>query len=395
MSALYDEHFHKLVDADLDLIGFNNGIYNIRTEEFFPYSKEYLVTKTVGYDFDDSNFELKDDVIKFLREIFADNDIYEYMLSVLSSCLDGKNREETISFWTGVSSKQTGSNGKSTLCNLLSAAFGDYFLNGHPSIITGKIEKAQSANPAVHSLKGKRLVVFQEIETDDDTTTAKVNMAKLKSYSGNDVSITARTLYKTQEEFKPTFQIVICMNKLPTLSTVDGGTRRRVRNVPFESKFVDDADDVKWRSYAGKVFEIDRNLKTQIPFMGAALMRILLNHYNIYYNSTVVIPSKIAVASSEFIEQHNKDINFIIQTIIKPHLIFTDNKRDFVQFVFLKKYVQDHVHSHKTISTTVLYDALEETFADNYNPRYRDANKKDFNKCLQYCTFDTRSNGEY
>ena len=317
------------------------------------------------------------------------------MLSVLSSCLDGKNREETISFWTGVSSKQTGSNGKSTLCNLLSAAFGDYFLNGHPSIITGKIEKAQSANPAVHSLKGKRLVVFQEIETDDDTTTAKVNMAKLKSYSGNDVSITARTLYKTREEFKPTFQIVICMNKLPTLSTVDGGTRRRVRNVPFESKFVDDADDVKWRSYAGKVFEIDRNLKTQIPFMGAALMRILLNHYNIYYNSTIIIPSKIAVASSEFIEQHNEDINFIIQTIIKPHLIFTDNKRDFVQFVFLKKYVQDHVHSHKTISTTVLYDAREETFADNYNPRYRDANKKDMSKCLQCCIFDTRSNSEY
>ena len=51
VSALYDENFHKLVDADLDLIGFNNGIYNIRTEEFFPYSKEYLVTKTVGYDF--------------------------------------------------------------------------------------------------------------------------------------------------------------------------------------------------------------------------------------------------------------------------------------------------------------------------------------------------------
>ena len=44
-----------------------------------------------------------------------------------------------------MSSKQTGSNGKSTLYNLLFAAFGDYFLNGHPSIITGKIEKAQSA----------------------------------------------------------------------------------------------------------------------------------------------------------------------------------------------------------------------------------------------------------
>ena len=124
-------------------------------------------------------------------------------------------------------------------------------------------------------------------------------------------------------------------------------------------------------------------------------MRILLDHYNIYHNSTVVIPSKIAIASSEFIEQHNEDINFVIPTIIiiKPHLIFTDNKRDYVQFVFLKKYVQDHCH--KTISTTVLYDALEEAFPDNYNPRYRDANKKDLSKCLQYCTFDTRSNYEY
>ena len=168
------------------------------------------------------------------------------MITALSSCLDGKNREETLSFWTGLSSKQTGSNGKSTLCMLLSAAFGEYFLNGHPSIITGKIEKAQSANPAVYELKGKRLVVFQEIETDDDTSTTKVNMAKLKSYSGNDVSITARTLYKMQEQCKPTFHIIICMNGLPTLSTIDGGTCRSIRKIPFQSKFVENANDKCW-----------------------------------------------------------------------------------------------------------------------------------------------------
>ena len=45
-------------------------------------------------------------------------------------------------------------------------------------------------------------------------------------------------------------------------------------------------------------FEIDHNLKTHIPFIGADLMRILLNQYNIYYNSTVVILYKIAVAST-------------------------------------------------------------------------------------------------
>ena len=191
------------------------------------------------------------------------------MITTLSSCLDGRNKEETLSFWTGVSSKQTGSNGKSTLCNLLASAFGEYFLNGHPSIITGKIEKAQCANPAVHSLKDKRLVVFQEIETEDDNSTATVNMAKLKSYTGNDVSISARTLYKKQEDFRPTFQVVICLNNLPKLSTVDGGTKRRVRNIPFKSKFVDNVDDEKWEKLQN-VNEIDRSLKQKTPAMGPA-----------------------------------------------------------------------------------------------------------------------------
>ena len=65
-----------------------------------------------------------------------------------------------------------------------------------------------------------------------------------------------------------------------------------------------------------------------------------------------------------------------------PYLKFTDNKRDFVQFAFIKKWVQDR--NHKSISSTTLYDALEETA--NYNPRYRDyVNKKDYSKCLQCC----------
>ena len=171
-----------------------------------------------------SNFKLiKADVLKFLRKIFADNDIYEYILM-------------TLSFWTGwAQNKQEATENQHDVIYYLQF-WGGYFLNGHPSIVTGKIEKAQCPNPGVHVLKGKCLVVFQKIETGDDNTFAKVNMAKLKSCSGNDISITARTLYKTQVEFKLTFQIVICMNKLPTLSTVDGGTCRRVQNIPFEKQ---------------------------------------------------------------------------------------------------------------------------------------------------------------
>ena len=86
------------------------------------------------------------------------------------------------------------------------------------------------------------------------------------------------------------------------LSTVDGGTKRRVRNVPFESKFVDDVDDAKW-SNCENMYAIDRSLKQRIPSMGPALMRILLDHYPVYqcFRSSVHVPSKISVATDEFI----------------------------------------------------------------------------------------------
>ena len=85
------------------------------------------------------------------------------------------------------------------------------------------------------------------------------------------------------------FQVIICMNRLPTLSTVDGGTERCVLNIPFESKFVDDVHNEKW-SNCENIFQIDRELKTFIPLMGPALMRILLKQYPIYSKKGVVVP---------------------------------------------------------------------------------------------------------
>ena len=75
-------------------------------------------------------------------------------------------------------------------------------------------------------------------------------------------------------------------------------------------------------------------------------MRILLECYQ---NSCLVVPSKITVDSAEFIEQHNDHINSIIRLTIKSIFNFTYNKRDDVQFVFIKKWIQDR--NFKSIST--------------------------------------------
>ena len=35
---------------------------------------------------------------------------YDFMLTTMNLCFDGRNKEETLSFWTGIRLKQTGSN---------------------------------------------------------------------------------------------------------------------------------------------------------------------------------------------------------------------------------------------------------------------------------------------
>ena len=223
------------MDTQLHLIGFDNGVYDLTSNTFRNMTRDDKITMTTGYNYehvyDAQDYHEELDLL--LKQIFPDTDILEYMLCFLGSCLCGKVNEELIHFWTGLSNKQTGSNGKSTFVSLLLLTFGDYAMCGHSSIITSKRENSSSANSALMALKGVRLVTFQEI---DDVN--NINMPVIKSLTGND-TVSGRQLYKTQETFLPQWHLVVCANKLPPVSSDDGGTQRRLRNVLFESKFVD------------------------------------------------------------------------------------------------------------------------------------------------------------
>ena len=108
------------------------------------------------------------------------------------------------------------------------------------------------------------------------------------------------------------------------------------------------------------MYAIDRSLKQRIPSMG---------HYPVYFSSTGKVLSKVSIGTEEFIEQHNEDTKYIIDSIIRPRLVFTHNKRDFVQLKFIHNWIEEHCF--KKIPQCAFYDVLEEQFADNYNPRYR------------------------
>ena len=110
----------------------------------------------------------------------------------------------------------------------MNSALGNYAKQGKSTVITSKIESSHSANPEMYSWMNKRYIMIEEPEHENEMS---INMAKLKDLSGG-VAITTRNVFQSSVEFKPGFNIVINANKVPKLSTIDGGTKRRIRNIP-------------------------------------------------------------------------------------------------------------------------------------------------------------------
>ena len=205
----------------------------------------------------------------FLKQVFPDENILHYVLKLFASRLCGGNKDNLIVFFTGTDTTvQTGSNGKTSLMKLVKQVFGDYFCKGQVKLITSEIEDASSANSSLMALKDCRIANFEE-PPRKGRVKPEINMEALKDWSGGG-TVSARQLYKKQIEFYITFVVFVLANILPNLSSTDYGSRRRIRSIPFESKFVADISDEKY-SHLKYVYpfdtDLDKNLKTGIWYL--------------------------------------------------------------------------------------------------------------------------------
>jgi phage/plasmid-associated DNA primase len=126
-----------------------------------------------------------------------------------------------------------------------------------------------------------------------------LNTSRMKQFSGED-AVEARALYGDQDRFKVSGKLFMMCNTLPTINSMDRGTWRRIRLIPFESKFVnpDDKDIGK-----PNVFPRDMNLnaklkKWRIPFF-SRLVHIYLTEYAVNDNGTLEPAPKIVTSESD------------------------------------------------------------------------------------------------
>ena len=297
VGLFYEEDFAQKLNSNQYLIGFKNGVldlHGVRTKE--DGTKEFVVNfrKSEPTDFitfmagrcvtkgcdpidyveynphDPEQAVVYEKINDFMAKLFPRPELRAYMWRKLASCLEGANKEQTYETWIGV-----GGNGKSKLVDLMSMVLGDYASSLQSTAMTRKRPESGAANPDIMAIRNKRFIYMAEPDDREP-----LNTSRMKQFTGED-DVEARGLFEEQTKFKITGKIFMLCNAFPAINTMDRGTWRRVRAVPFESKFVDpssEKENPKENIYY-RDNQLDANLKEWRTLFMSRLVHIYKTEY--------------------------------------------------------------------------------------------------------------------
>lgn len=306
------DDFLENLDMNLDLVGFENGIYELDTGIFRQGRPEDYITMStkINYrEFTMDDPEIKE-VLDFFSKIYTNERVREYMLTLLSSFLSGSVKEEKFHIWTG-----SGANGKSKMVELVQSAFGDYYGTLPITLLTQKRADCIAANPHMSRTKGKRFLVLQEPDTK-----TQLNVGLMKEITGGD-TLTARPLYEQPFEFKPQFKCAIVANDIPAINPDDEAVWRRLRVAQHESKFVHNPDPSN-----PKEFKRDNELGKKLKKWAEPFVWLLLQYYKKYLLEGIEEPEEVTKYTQEYqrVQDH-------IAQFIQDRIEYTENQFDVIR----------------------------------------------------------------
>jgi P4 family phage/plasmid primase-like protien len=293
LNLYYDVDFTEKKDENRKLLGFKNGVYDFESMIFRDGRPEDYITMSthINYIPYDPNHPLTIEVLNFIRSIQEDPDMAQHLIDFWTSCCQGDIPDEKFYIWTG-----TGGNGKSLCINLAQKSFGDYAGVLPIAMLTNKRPPTTSASPELAKMKGKRFAMFQEAELGDT-----IYVGHMKELTSNNDKIQARFLNENPTEFYLQAKLLLTCNDLPEVSSIDGGTKRRLRIVGFDLKFVDNPTLSHERL-------IDKRIKDRLPLWAEYFMSILIHNYPKYARDGITEPEKIMLMTKEY--QLNSDMYY-------------------------------------------------------------------------------------
>jgi hypothetical protein len=230
----YDGSFLGKLDNNPYLLCFKNGVFDFKEKIFRKGHPEDNISMCTGIDYiEPTPFEhqsIIDEINDYMRKLFPEAELCEYMWDHLSSTLIGTTANQTFNMYIGI-----GQNGKSLLVNLMEKVLGEYKGDVPLTLVTDKRGKVGGLAPEIVQLKGKRYAVMQEPSKGD-----RINEGIMKQLTSGKDPIQGRAPYMPQTiSFIPQFKMIVTCNVFMEIKSNDHGTWRRVRAVPFKSLFTE------------------------------------------------------------------------------------------------------------------------------------------------------------
>jgi P4 family phage/plasmid primase-like protien len=335
--------FVKKLDGNNNLIGFNNGVYDLEKMEFREGFPEDLITMTTGYEYKNEHTDKHNELLKFLEDIQPNKEERDYMLTYLSIGLFG-NLLELFTILTGC-----GRNGKSKIIELLKITFGDYFGSVQSQLFTRP--DANSPDPGLLSLAKKRIVISSEPEKN-----SKLNSGFIKFITGRD-STTLRNCHSNDMiDFTAKFITLFVCNDIPECDDIDNAFSKRLRCINFPTEFVDNPVNDNQK-------KINVNINKNFEYWKNDFMLLLIEYYK---NYTVTHKLMATENIMTWTNKYKEDTDIYLQFLNE-----------------CTEYSETHIH------TLILYENFKTWFKMN-NPNTKiPANKEFIANIKKYTDYNT------
>ncbi|AVG46849.1 DNA primase [Acanthamoeba polyphaga mimivirus] len=332
--------YEKLDSVNNYVIGFNNGVYDLKNNIFRNADPNELISCSTGYDYNIIDEIYIKIIEELLENIFPDPEEKAYIVSVLSLGLVGVNENEDFHFFEG-----SGGNGKGLLETLTRLTLGDYCgtIDGKHFYKNNNINP-KSASPELASNKNSRIVFVNELNSQQD-----LEDTLIKKITGRD-PIECRDLYKGLFKYVAKYSLIFLSNWKLKIDCSDEANVRRIKYESFPNKFVENPIQSNHRKLNIKLKEdINENVNYRLAFF-----HVLLKYYNIYVKNgnKLTIPKRFKDETDKFIGKSDPIGEFIKDCII-------ENPKKIIKSSDLYKAFNKYNEDESNISTTLFKQILE------------------------------------
>lgn len=275
--------------SDAKLIAFNNGIYDIETDEFLEFSPDYIITNKIDYDYNpEAYFEVTD---KALDKISCyDGQIRELLEEVIGYTFYRRNELRKAFIMIGDKA-----NGKSTYLDMITTLLGD---KNTCALDLGELGD-----------RFKTAEMFSKLANigDDIGDEFIPNPAVFKKLTAGD-RVNAEKKGQDPFDFNSYAKLLFSANNLPRIKDKTGAVISRLVIIPFNATFT--KDDPDYDPYIKYKLRQPESMQYLIRLGIAGLKRVL-------ENQCFTVCEKVQKELDEYEENNNPILTFFKE---EPHI---------------------------------------------------------------------------